>query len=109
MQYQGVITADEIIFVDAQDYAVRDGEGGRLIMLAWQLVKAEARDSLNAPVPVDIVYYHDGIDELQRRLCTEFSKAMDLMLERQLEASGSPHRLKVVPIGGKSSPDGGAR
>ena len=35
MQVQSVIDEEEIIFVDNQAYAVRDGQGGKLIMLAW--------------------------------------------------------------------------
>ncbi|MEL0585249.1 MAG: hypothetical protein AAES65_10280 [Candidatus Thiodiazotropha sp. (ex. Lucinoma kazani)] len=37
MQYQAVIDRDEVIFVDNQGgYAVQDGEGGRVIVLAWK-------------------------------------------------------------------------
>jgi hypothetical protein len=35
MQVQSVIDEEEVIFVDTQAYAVREGNGGRLIMLAW--------------------------------------------------------------------------
>lgn len=98
MQYQGVITNDEIFFVDAQGYAVRDGEGGRLIVMAWEMLKPETRDSLSDPVPIDVVYYHPVPDDLRRRLLLEFGKAMDLMLERQLEASAPAQSLKVIPL-----------
>jgi hypothetical protein len=38
MQYLTVVDSDEIIFVDSNGgYAVQDGQGGRIIKLAWQL------------------------------------------------------------------------
>ncbi len=52
MAYQGVITRDEIVFVDAQGYAVGDGQGGRLIRLAWQMLAEQSRDSLTDPVTI---------------------------------------------------------
>ena len=102
MQYQGVITNDEIIFVDSQGYAVRDGQGGRLIVLAWQIVKEENRQSLTAPISMDVVEYQGTTVDLRRRLLGEFDKAMQQMLNRQLEASGNPQSLKVVAIGSKT-------
>ena len=102
MQYQGVITNDEIIFVDSQGYAVRDGQGGRLIVLAWQIVKDETRHSLTAPLPIDVVQYHETALDLRRRLLWEFDKAMQQMLNRQLEADSTPQALKVIAIGSKS-------
>jgi hypothetical protein len=101
MQYQGVITNSEIIFVDSQGYAVRDGQGGRLIVLAWEIVK-EPRHSLTSPIPIDVVHYHETTVDLRRRLLGEFDKAMQQMLNRQLDADSSPRSLKVIAIGGKS-------
>ncbi|MGD8587745.1 MAG: hypothetical protein PVG22_02835 [Chromatiales bacterium] len=100
MQYQGVITNDEIIFVDSQGYAVRDGQGGRLIVLAWQIVN-DARHSLTAPISIDAVHYHETTLDFRRRLLGEFDKAMQQMLNRQLEADGTPQSLKVIAIGGQ--------
>jgi hypothetical protein len=102
MQYQGVITNDEIIFVDSQGYAVRDGQGGRLIVLAWQIVKAETRHSLSSPNPIDLVHYHETTVDFRRRLLGEFDKAMQQMLNRQSEANETPQSLKVIAIGSKA-------
>lgn len=98
MQYQGVITNDEIIFVDSQGYAVRDGKGGRMIVLAWQIVKDGARKSLTEPIAIDAVIYHETTTDFQRRLLREFNKAMNMMLNRQQETGGSPQSLKVIAI-----------
>ena len=100
MQYQGVIAPDEIVFVDAQGYAVRDGQGGRLIVLAWQMVPKPGRESLTDPVTIDLVYYHPTAAEVQRRLIGEFGKAMDLLLGRDRDAVAVGDAMRVVPIRG---------
>jgi hypothetical protein len=100
MQYQGVIAPGEIVFVDAQGYAVRDGQGGRLIVLAWQMVPEQSRDSLTDPVAIDLVYYHPTAAEAQRRLIGEFGKAMDLLLGRDRDAAPVGDAMRVVSIRG---------
>jgi hypothetical protein len=98
MQFLGVVTNDEVIFVDSEAYAVRDGEGGRLILLAWQTAGAPRRDSLTAPVSIDVVHYQPGQEDTQRRLVGELAKAADLLLARQ--QTGQPAAgIKVVPMG----------
>ena len=83
LQFQAVITSDEVVFVDSQGYAVRNGEGGRVILLAWQFDPALHRDSLTEPVPIDVVHYGPNLDVTQRRLLSEFHQAVNLLLERQ--------------------------
>jgi len=100
MQYQGVITNNEVIFVDAQGYAVRDGEGGRMIVMAWQYDGNQSRDSLTEPVDIEVVHYHHDMGDLERRLFVEFDQAMKQMLERQLEADMTGQEVKVVSISG---------
>jgi hypothetical protein len=78
MQYQAVIDAEEIIFVDNQGYAVQDGKGGRLIVLSWQMQMHRSRASLNEPVPIEVVYYVREDHRIHRRLIGEFPKALDL-------------------------------
>jgi len=102
MQYQGVITKEEVIFVDSQGYAVSDGEGGRLIVIAWQFGSSHKRESLTEPVNMEVVYYHQATQDLDRRLLVEFKQAMKLMLDRQVEAARPGQHIKVVPITGTS-------
>ena len=68
MQLQAVIDQDEIIFVDNHGYAVKDGHGGRLIVLAWEMAFHSPRDSLNEPVPIEVRYYGPERHEIHRRL-----------------------------------------
>ncbi len=98
MQMQSVIDEEEVIFVDNQAYAVRDGEGGRLIMLAWVFRHGQGRDDLNQPVPIELAYYHDRARELHTRLIGEFNKALDLIEQRQRDQGCEPRAKKVLPF-----------
>lgn len=95
MQYLAVIDSEEIIFVDSQAYAVRGGEGGRMILLAWQFRPELRPDALNEPVPIDLVYYHPDAMEIQRRLLGEFNKSLDI-LEARYQEKGCEARVKQV-------------
>jgi len=98
MQYQAVIDNDEIIFVDNQGYAVQDGKGGRLIILAWQVPMRSSRDSLSEPVPIDVVYYIREDHETHRRLIGEFPKAMDLYKQRLKENNNPEKTAAILPF-----------
>jgi hypothetical protein len=102
MQYQAVIDSQEIIFVDNQGYAVRDGRGGRLIVLAWQVVPDAPRESLSEPVPIEIVYYGNETHDTHRRLMSEFPKALSLYEEKQQRESGGCQTATILPFSGRS-------
>ena len=68
MQYQAVLDADEIIFVD--------GLGDRHVELAWQAFRPQERSGLNDPVPYDCVFYELSAAATLRRLQGEFSRAL---------------------------------
>ena len=103
MQFQAVIDEREVIFVDNQAYAVRDGEGGRLIRLAWRFRRDRDRESLTEPAPIDLVYYDDKARELHTRLVGEFKKALDQMEARLKEKGCETHPVKVLPFPEPSS------
>lgn len=98
MQLQAVIDADEIIFVDSQGYAVKDGEGGRLIMLAWQVPMHNARDSLSEPVPIDVIYYANSNHDTHRRLMGELPKALDIHDARSKEHNDADKTATILPF-----------
>lgn len=85
LQYLGVITIHEIVFVDSMSYIVDEGEGGRVIMLAWEFNHGHGRDSLEKPMACDVVYYHAGGYDVQPRLVSEFRDALVLMDRRYRE------------------------
>jgi hypothetical protein len=97
MQYQAVVDRHEVIFVDSHGgYAYQDGEGGRLIRIAWQ--PAVGRVSLSAPVACDIVYYFSDMKETQLRLLGEIQRSIKQMLERQQGAAGPAPASRVVSL-----------
>lgn len=96
MQYLAVIDPEEIIFVDNQGYAVSDGQGGRLIVISWDMHLDTGRDSLTEPVPVDIVHYRMHGHDIQRRIMSEFPPALQRYEERQ--KSGIPLCLTATVL-----------
>ena len=98
MQYQAVIDDDEIIFVDNQGYAVQDGKGGRLIILAWQVPLHNTRDSLNEPVPIEVVYYVRHDHDIHRRLIGELPKAIDIHEHRLKGNSKADKTATILPF-----------
>ena len=98
MQFQAVIDSDEIIFVDNLGYAVEDGHGGRLIVLAWTFASRGPRDSLTEPVPIEVVYYGAEGHETHRRLLGEFTKALDSYEARLSEDPAENRTATILPF-----------
>lgn len=93
MQFVAVIDEEEIIFVDGNgEYEVRDGEGGRIIKLAWQNFNIHDRASIDDTVPIEVVYYSDDAEEHFRRIIGLLGTAIE------------EHRSVKNPI-----PDSGAK
>ncbi len=87
LQFLAVLDADEIIFVDR--------EGRRLIELAWQRFAPQTRQSLEEPVPYEVVYYSSAATEVMRRAQGEFHKALR-ELERKTTLAGAAHVIKLA-------------
>jgi len=99
MQFQAVVESGEVIFVDSHGgYAHRDGTGGRLIRIAWRLLPAPKRESLNGPVPCEIVFYFADFRETQRRLMSEFPPVLRRLLQRQREQDLQAGTPRVLPL-----------
>lgn len=98
MQFQAVISRDEIIFVDNQGYRVQDGKGGRLIVLAWDLSAAEQRESITDPVPIEIIYFHGNHQDIQRRLIGEFPAALTRHKEKEQSHEDHSQSVDVIPL-----------
>ena len=100
MQYQAVIDSEEIIFVDNQGYAVRDGRGGRLIVLAWKVALGSTRESLTEPVPIEIIYFGRETHDTHRRLMSEFPRALSQYEAKQHRDTGNCSTATVLPFTG---------
>jgi hypothetical protein len=98
MQIMAVIGREEVIFVDSQDYAVQDNEGGKLICLAWIFRHEAGRDDLTEPAPIELRYSREAARQLHNRLVGEFQQVLDLMAERLRDEDCEPRVSKVVPF-----------
>lgn len=99
MQYQAVAEREEIVFVDNHGgYAHQDGEGGRLIRIAWRPAPAGQRESLSGPVACEIVYYFAQLKETQRRLMSEFPPVVGQILRHQREKDIQTMKRRIVPL-----------
>jgi hypothetical protein len=98
MQLQAVIDQEEIIFVDNHSYAVKDGHGGRLIVLAWEMAFHSPRDSLNEPVPIEVRYYGPERHEIHRRLMSEFSRSLDSFEARLSQGEAENRTAAILPF-----------
>jgi hypothetical protein len=99
LQYQAVVESDEVIFVDSQGgYAHQDGDGGRLIRIAWALSPPTRRDSLSEPVPCEVVYYAPGLKETQWRLIGELRGMLQRLLAERRTANLGTARRRVLSL-----------
>ena len=87
VQFLAVLDADEIIFVDR--------EGRRLIELAWQRFVPQTRQSLEDPVPYEVVYYSPAAVEIMRRVQGEFYKALREQ-EQKATLAGAGRVIKLA-------------
>jgi hypothetical protein len=67
-------------------------------VLAWDVVLRSTRDSLTAPVPIEIVYYNSDGHEIHRRLMSELPKALDRYEAIQKDARGECVTATVLPF-----------
>ena len=98
MQYIGVVDRAEIVFVDSQAYAFQGEQGGRLIVIAWQPRAAVARTSLGDPVPCDVVFYEQGLADVQRRLVGELGRALQELERRTRDAELPAQGARILPF-----------
>lgn len=69
MQFLVAIDDDEIIFVDGNgEYQIHNGEGGRIIKLAWQNFRSAERNTIDATVACEVVFYSEDAEEHFKRI-----------------------------------------
>ena len=81
MQYLAIVDQEEVVFVD--------GQGPRVIELAWRDFHPGEREDLREPVSYTCVYYEDKGRAAMGRLQGEFFKALEILEERQPKSSGA--------------------
>ncbi|UCB54454.1 MAG: hypothetical protein JSW45_10970 [Thiotrichales bacterium] len=98
LQFLGVITENEIVFVDSQAYAYNQDEGGRLIVIAWKFKNACERASLTESIACDVVYYDSESREIQTRLIGDFRDALLLVDHRYRETALPADGAKILKL-----------
>lgn len=98
MLVQAVIDSGEVIFVDSQDYAVRNGRGGKLVCLAWAFRHGVGRGGLSEPAPIELIYYRADSRQLHSRLIGEFRQALEQFTARFDGAGGEQPAGRVLPF-----------
>ena len=99
MQFLAVVEQSEIIFVDNQGgYAVQDGEGGRLITLAWQFDSRVPRESLSEPVAMALVHYAPQVNALHRRIMSELPAALSRLEQKRDTPHEAAGQGRVIPF-----------
>jgi hypothetical protein len=86
MQYLAVLDREEFIFIDR--------EGGRNIEIAWRRIQPGARESLDAPVGYEAVYYAPSAADTMKRLQGEFQKALRALQGRELPGTAA----RIIPL-----------
>ena len=81
MQYLAIVDQEEIVFVD--------GQGPRVIELAWRDFHPGERADLREPVSYTCVYYEEKGRMAMGRLQGEFLKALEILENRQPKPPGA--------------------
>jgi hypothetical protein len=99
MQYLAIIDQEEIIFVDAiSGYRQHNHQGGRIIQLAWQHFRPQARQAISDPVHCEIVHYLPEAQQTMQWLVGEFSKALAQSTQRYKQAYPPLQQAHIIPI-----------
>ena len=97
MQYMAILDKEEIIFVDSLVYQMRNGQGGRIIITAWQFPLNKERTSLIDPLKCEHIYYHPQAKANALRLQSSFRKAIIQLDQRYRENILPSYMAKVLP------------
>ncbi len=99
LQYQAVLTKDEVVFIDAMSGFALDeqGVGGRLIDIAW-FWQSQGRESLSEPVPLKLLFYRNNLADKQRRLLSSFPAAMKEKLHANEKRTNIVENCRILPF-----------
>jgi hypothetical protein len=81
MQYLAIVDREEIVFVD--------GQGPRVIELAWRDFHPGEREDLREPVTYSCIYYEEKGRVAMGHLQGEFLKALEILEDRRPRPPGA--------------------
>ena len=90
IQFQAIVSPDEILFVDSfGPYRSDVTAGGRCISFAWQFTDIGQRDSITHAADYEFIRYCEHSDVDNNRLVTELSFALEYHQQNQLWVANS--------------------
>ena len=99
IQFQAIVSSDEILFVDSYGpYHSDVTTGGRCISFAWQFVDIRQRDSITHPAGYEFIRYCDNSDVDNNRLVTEFSLALEYHRQNQLSIEDQKRKANIINL-----------
>ncbi len=99
IQFQAIVSSDEILFVDAFGPYYSDvTTGGRCISFAWQFADIQQRDSITHPADYEFIRYCDHGDVDNNRLVTEFSFALEYHRQNQLSSEDQKRKANIINL-----------
>lgn len=98
LQVFGVVTENEIVFVDSLSYAHVDNEGGRIILLTWRFIHTHDREAIDEPVDCEIVFHHENGRAVQSRLIMELRSALEHLDKKYREEALPAEGARIVKL-----------
>ena len=98
MQYLAIVEAGDIWFVDSEQQTSELNPNGKLITLSWHPHLAESRSSLDQHIPMDVVFYAPGLEQVQQRLTGEFYKGLMLLDAEYSQTTIPTQPMIIMPL-----------
>jgi len=99
IQFQAIVSPDEILFVDSfGPYHSDIKTGGRCISFAWQFTDIRQRNSITHPADYEFVRYCEHSDVDNNRLVTELSLALEYHRQNQLSLEQQNRKANIINL-----------
>ncbi|RLA43395.1 MAG: hypothetical protein DRR42_21810 [Gammaproteobacteria bacterium] len=99
IQFQAIVSSDEILFVDSfGPYHSDVKTGGRCISFAWQFSDIKQRNSITHSADYEFVRYCDHSDVDNNRLVSEFSCALEYHRQNQLSLEQQNRSANIINL-----------
>lgn len=91
LNLKGLITDSAIFFADTHEADTEAGKINGKIKISWHLHLAEERDINEQHIPMKVIFYDNGLENLQQQITGEYYRALMLMDES--------YRNNLIPSG----------
>lgn len=98
LNMEAIITENKIWFAENQPTMKRHDETGKKILICWEFYVAEARNSNDQHIPMKIIFYQPGLEELQNKLTGDFYKALMLVDQQHSETPIPAEDIRFIDL-----------